>query len=279
MELEASYSSKAADLVRKLLASMVAGGTTILLTQPFDVIKTRLQISSPKTRAASSAYSIITTEGIHALWKGTLPSFVALMPYNFAFTFYEIFKRSLATQVSMSPNALMFLSGSLTGVVNAVLVTPLDRIRVMQQANTTGHTRSARAVYREVGMRGLYKGFNASLLEEALGSGLYYLVFDHALSSQVSNFKLMTAGGFAGVAYWAAVFPIDCIKTRMQADCLKTPQYSSALDCLRQTVRSDGVLALYRGFMPVILRTMPANAIFIVLYGNLLRLNAEMFGR
>ncbi len=44
----------------------------------------------------------------------------------------------------------------------------------------------------------------------------------------------MIAGGLGGVAYWGPVYPADVIKSRMQVDDLKNPQYRSMLDCFRK---------------------------------------------
>jgi hypothetical protein len=44
----------------------------------------------------------------------------------------------------------------------------------------------------------------------------------------------MIAGGLGGVAYWGPVYPADVIKSRMQVDDLKNPQYRGMLDCFRK---------------------------------------------
>lgn len=42
--------------------------------------------------------------------------------------------------------------------------------------------------------------------------------------------------------------------------------YSSSLDCLLQTVRTEGVTALYKGFIPTWVRLGPWNIIFFMTY-------------
>lgn len=39
------------------------------------------------------------------------------------------------------------------------------------------------------------------------------------------------AGGIGGVAYWGPVYPADVIKSRIQVDDLRNPQYRGMLDC------------------------------------------------
>lgn len=42
---------------------------------------------------------------------------------------------------------------------------------------------------------------------------------------------MVLAGGLGGVAYWGPVYPADVIKSRMQVDDLRNPQYKGMLDC------------------------------------------------
>ncbi len=43
--------------------------------------------------------------------------------------------------------------------------------------------------------------------------------------------SLVLAGGLGGAAYWGPVYPADVIKSRMQVDDLRNPQYRGMLDC------------------------------------------------
>lgn len=59
------------------------------------------------------------------------------------------------------------------------------------------------------------------------------------------------------------VYPIDVIKSKLQTDGFtsSTRQYSSAIDCARQTLAKEGVAGFFKGFAPCILRAAPANAV------------------
>jgi solute carrier family 25 carnitine/acylcarnitine transporter 20/29 len=62
----------------------------------------------------------------------------------------------------------------------------------------------------------------------------------------------------AGVAMWCIAIPPDVIKSRLQSAPAGT--YTGALDVLKQTLKSDGPAALFRGLGPAMLRAFPANA-------------------
>nr|CAD7456419.1 unnamed protein product [Timema tahoe] len=72
--------------------------------------------------------------------------------------------------------------------------------------------------------------------------------------------------------------PIDVVRTRlMNQRKLKTTSggastlhiYSGSVDCLAQTVKNEGLLALYKGFIPTWVRMGPWNIIFFVTYEQL----------
>ena len=84
-------------------------------------------------------------------------------------------------------------------------------------------------------------------------------------SSVIQLSKLMIAGGIAGVLSWIISFPLDVIKSRMQADNLKRIQYKSMSDCYRQITSTNGRQVLLRGINPALLRAFPSNgALFTV---------------
>ena len=74
------------------------------------------------------------------------------------------------------------------------------------------------------------------------------------------------AGGLAGIAYWALVFPLDTLKTRIQTDSPHKPAYSGMLDCARKVVRAEGLAGLFKGWQPCFARAVPANAALFLCY-------------
>lgn len=61
-------------------------------------------------------------------------------------------------------------------------------------------------------------------------------------------------------------YPIDFAKTLIQTDSETKPRYRGLLDCMRQTVKAEGVGGLYKGIGPCIARAFPANAVTFLVY-------------
>lgn len=96
-------------------------------------------------------------------------------------------------------------------------------------------------------------------------SGLYFCTYQG-----LSNYLIkpgekpsipvtILAGGMAGIMNWVVGMPADVLKSRLQT--APEGKYPGGLrDVLRELLRKEGSLALYKGFTPVMLRAFPANA-------------------
>ena len=129
-------------------------------------------------------------------------------------------------------------------------------------------------LWRKFGTRLCYRGFFATLCRDAPACGMYFagntailttLKYSPNDSGGKQLAKLMTAGGTAGVLSWMISYPLDVLKSRIQADNLKQSTYKGMLDCYRKTISHDGQRALYAGITPALLRAFPSNgALFTV---------------
>eukprot|EP00899_Mesostigma_viride_P022826 jgi/Mesvir1/3728/Mv15004-RA.2 len=95
-----------------------------------------------------------------------------------------------------------------------------------------------------------------------------------ALSSLIQDLKFfardLAFGAVAGGVGAGVVYPIDFVKTRMQAQReplhstglpMQAPKYRNGWDCFATVVREDGVLALYDGLLPQMVGVAPEKAI------------------
>lgn len=77
----------------------------------------------------------------------------------------------------------------------------------------------------------------------------------------------VTASFTAGFVASVASNPVDVIKTRvmnMTVEAGRDPPYKGALDCALKTVRAEGPMALYKGFIPTISRQGPFTVVLFV---------------
>lgn len=84
-----------------------------------------------------------------------------------------------------------------------------------------------------------------------------------------SAFFTLMAGGLAGTFSWLISFPVDVVKSRLQADGIDgVKRYNSSLDCIRKSYKAEGISFLSRGIGSTLIRAFPMNAVcfFVVSY-------------
>ena len=86
----------------------------------------------------------------------------------------------------------------------------------------------------------------------------------------------LTSGGLAGMFSKTVVFPLDVVRKRMQIQgpsrmdyiIYKVPVYSTAvLTCMKEIVRREGLLGLYKGLTPAVVKAACASAVTFFMYG------------
>jgi solute carrier family 25 iron transporter 28/37 len=83
----------------------------------------------------------------------------------------------------------------------------------------------------------------------------------------VSLSTAMIAGSFAGVSEHVCMFPVDTIKTRMQASAAHgQPTYPSVFSALVTVAKTEGIARLYRGLGAIVVGAIPSHAFYFGVY-------------
>lgn len=111
-------------------------------------------------------------------------------------------------------------------------------------------------VWKE-GLVGLYHGHAVNTSREVVFLATYFSVYEHTKTS-VSSYlhkavAVPLAGGLSGAAGWVVSFPLDCVKSHIQTHSTAKDKLTF-LPTLRQIIRSNGVIGLYSGLLPSVLR-------------------------
>lgn len=95
-------------------------------------------------------------------------------------------------------------------------------------------------MYKNHGVKGIYKGFVVCALREGCTFASYFGTYNYltnlvkpegGTTKDIAAWKLMICGGLTGFAYWGPWYPIDIVKSKLQADSLANPRYKGAIDC------------------------------------------------
>ncbi|KAG6056925.1 hypothetical protein E4U17_001847 [Claviceps sp. LM77 group G4] len=280
---------------RDLFSGAMGGIAQVVIGQPFDIVKVRLQTTTQYTGALQAATSIYKTEGPLAFYKGTLTPLLGIGAcvsiqfgaFHAARRWFEDRNASAAGPVaSILPSngsdlshTQYFAAGAFAGVANAALSTPIEHIRIRLQSQPHGDARlyngpldCVRKLSAHEGLlRGLYRGSVVTLYREASAYGAWFATFEYLMNAdaarnriqrkEVPAWKIAFYGGLSGEVLWLASYPFDVIKSKMQTDGLGALQkYPSMRSCVAATWRAGGVGGFWKGILPTLFRAMPVSA-------------------
>lgn len=164
-------------------------------------------------------------------------------------------------------------SSIITAIITKTSISPITRIKVLQQIQTYHSTthynnifNSFKYIYTQEGITGFYKGNTANIYKSIPNYCLKFPLNDLYIHNIIKKSKyktikelpfneLLKAGLFTGIIQTSCAYPLDLIRTRIIQDTNMIQQKNNMTNCLIQTVKKEGVFALYKGFVPAILTT------------------------
>ncbi|KXH34539.1 hypothetical protein CSIM01_00450 [Colletotrichum simmondsii] len=171
-----------------------------------------------------------------------------------------------------------FATGCASGMIATTCVQPIDTIKVRMQLMEQSLSRSspwsvAKAITLQNGILNLYQGLSAGLLRQlvygTLRLGLFSTLEQRLQDRAKEQGTVLGFGGraLAGLTAGAiAAFignPTEVALIRMQADGMlpmeQRQRYASAFNALRRIARQEGVLSLWKGVSPTVIRAMSTN--------------------
>ncbi|KAF1820654.1 mitochondrial carrier, partial [Dissoconium aciculare CBS 342.82] len=200
--------------VRRLVCGALAGITSVSVTYPLDIVRTRLSIQSasfsdlsaaaPKTAAGSASAKPAPPKlpgmwvtlvlmyrnegGVAALYRGILPTVAGVAPYvGLNFMVYESVRQYFTPEGQQNPSAIGKLSaGAISGAVAQTATYPFDVLRRRFQINTMSGMGyqyksifdAVRVIVAQEGAAGLYKGIAPNLLKVAPSMASSWLSFE-----------------------------------------------------------------------------------------------------
>ncbi|KAK3030731.1 hypothetical protein RJ639_036535 [Escallonia herrerae] len=257
--------------------------TTAAMAAPGSV---RLPPPPQKVGPISVGIKIFQTEGVTALFSGVSATVLRQTLYSTTrMGLYEVFKQKWSDPDSGSfPLGRKIAAGLIAGGIGAAVGNPADvamvrmqadgRLPASQRRNYKGVVDAITRMSRQEGVASLWRGssltVNRAMIVTASQLASYDQIKETILENGVMRDGLgthVTASFAAGFVAAVASNPIDVIKTRvmnMKVEPGVVPPYSGALDCALKTVRSEGPLALYKGFIPTISRQGPFTVVLFV---------------
>lgn len=191
--------------------------------------------------------------------------------------------------------------GALGGSMGSCLGSPFYLVKTHMQSYSNakvavGYQRkhismmaAFKKIYRERGIRGLYRGATANIPRASLGNGAQLATYEPLKDYMKRNnlaFKNSTVNSFicsiiAGAAMTITVTPPEIIITRLYNQPLddngKGKYYNGFVDCFMKIVKTEGPSGLYKGFWPSYIRLVPHSTLVLVFYDEAKKLRDKHF--
>lgn len=170
-------------------------------------------------------------------------------------------------------------TGCAAGATESLVVVPFElvKIRLQDRAQThlyRGPMDVVRKIVAESGWTGLYRGLPVTMIRHVLWNGGYFGSIPAIRAElrpatnereRIQNVLLIgTIGGFIGTALNT---PADVVKTRIQNTSPVPGQpakYRGFFHGMARILREEGVGALYKGFLPKVVRLAPGGGLLLL---------------
>jgi len=222
------------------LAGCVGGAGQLVIACPVDLVKVKLQVTSGETYKGplDCIIKIYKAEGIRGCYRGLLPQ--ALRDIKASGLYFLIYQWTLDKMMARKEE---------------------KNAKILTIPTKSSKTRLAEAHTLDAGST------DARTLDTTRTGG----------PPEPGPIDMFLAGGLAGLLSWQAIIYLDVIKTRIQSDNPRHPQYSGMLDCARKSYRQSGLSVFSRGFVLMSLRAFPLNGATFLGYEYCMKLCRQSF--
>lgn len=281
--------------------SFVAGGLAaccaVTVTNPVEVVKIRMQLQGEMSSVSQRLYKnpiqgiglTFKNEGIRGCQKGLISAYIYQIALNGSrLGFYEPIRLALnrtffADQEAHKVQnvAVNMFSGAFSGIIGACAGSPLflvktrmqsysPALKVGDQTHYTGVFNGLSSLYKQGGIRSLFKGIDAAILRTGFGSSVQLPIYNTAKNFMLRHDLMengpalhLTASTISGMGVAVVMNPWDVILTRIYNQ--KTAKYKGPMDCFFKICKFEGPMALYKGFQAQVLRIAPHTIICLTL--------------
>lgn len=199
-------------IIKNVFAGASYGATAVVLSHPFDTLKTRQQASGRRD-AIRVVTSSIAKEGPFFLYKGFVPALSGSIAFR---TLPFVAYQWSTTRLNETSNFFRdhttvraCAAGASGGFLRSLVECPLEVAKVRRQVNAGWNVRA------------LYDGLLITVLRNTTVIGLFWGLADvvrpecerRAIEGPLCSFII---GGGCSTVAWAIIYPLDVIKSRVQ---------------------------------------------------------------
>ncbi|KAF2433878.1 mitochondrial carrier [Tothia fuscella] len=296
-------SEKPLPFVYQFMAGAVAGVSEILVMYPLDVVKTRVQIQTGKGVGEDSYNGmvdcfrkIIRNEGFSRLYRGITAPILMEAPKRatkFAANdeWGKVYRNLFG--VAKMNQSLSILTGASAGATESFVVVPFELVKIRLQDKKQAHKYNGmidcvQKIVRQEGILTMYQGLESTMWRHILWNAGYFgcifqvkALLPAAKDKKGQVLNDLMSGAVGGTVGTMLNTPMDVVKSRIQNSPKvpgQLPKYNWAWPALGTVFKEEGFSALYKGFLPKVLRLGPGGGILLVVFTGVMDFFRTMKG-
>eukprot|EP01065_Artemidia_motanka_P013052 TRINITY_DN1719_c1_g4_i2.p2 TRINITY_DN1719_c1_g4~~TRINITY_DN1719_c1_g4_i2.p2 ORF type:complete len:312 (+),score=104.48 TRINITY_DN1719_c1_g4_i2:66-938(+) len=258
------------DLAAKLVAGSVAGVIGVSACYPVDFSKTRLQRHPGEYSGIVDVLRKVHARGgVTGWYDGLRPNLAGIIPEKgIKLAVFDFLRDRLRSDDGTVPLSAEVRAAVGAAVAQVVVTTPMELVKIRCQLTGKG----AFEVMRELGMRGMYKGYFPTLSRDCWFNLWFFPLqaqwkarwIEETDSASVKLGKSFVAGICSGMVGAAISTPFDVVKTRMQA--ATKAETGGMMAAASRVYTKEGIGAFFLGWKPRVYAIAPLFGVAIAVY-------------
>lgn len=280
-----------------LVAGISGGVASTLILHPLDLIKIRFAVNDGQTPTAPQYHglrnamaTIFRQEGARGLYRGVTPNvWGSGSAWGFYFLFYNTIKTWIQggnTKKPLGPTLHMAAAAE-AGILTLVMTNPIwvVKTRLCLQYTDVGKSSlpdskhymgmvdALRKIYKNEGIRGLYKGFVPGIFGVSHGA-LQFMTYEEMkntyneyrmvpIDTKLAAIEYLTFAACSKLVAAGLTYPYQVVRARLQDH---HHDYKGSWDCVVRTWRYEGTRGFYKGLAPYLLHVTPNICLVFLIY-------------
>ncbi|KAL4856804.1 Calcium-binding mitochondrial carrier protein [Chlorella vulgaris] len=264
--------------LERLLAGGVAGAVSRTVVAPLERLRSIMMADRSATRLGPVLQRMWADGGLRGLFRGNLATVTKVFPSSaISFAAYDACKDVLQAYSGPGAGDLSTQQKLFAGLVAGAAATQIS----VAQGRSASYISILRGMAAERGLKGLFQGYSAGLLNTSLSNALGFASYEVLVTAYRARYNEQPSTGTRGIlgggaAFFtmAATMPLENVMRRLQVQGRPgfPRQYSGPLNCTLLMLRQEGVSSFWRGSLSSFAKVVPSIAATRVLYEAIVEL-------
>jgi hypothetical protein len=232
------------------IPGFLQGFSRVLISHPFDYVRLYLQ-----TNNSDSIRDFFKKNSYKQLYRGvSIPIIIVPIDRAIQFKTYEYLNKHI------NP----YLSGSICGIISSVFTLPSNYIcnNYILNKNNNNLIKFILNILNKENYKKLVYGYKPEIIRSITGTSIYLGTYGTLRNKYGNSTKQsIINSALAGISVWTITYPIETIKIEQQIN-----NNINITSIIKNRVEKYGILNLWKGILPIYLRTLPSSIIGMVVY-------------